>query len=62
MGNYDGAEIRELVGGYILLHLEAITNKNEMGLYRGWMTVRGANDQKIKQNVTEIFKNIGSVS
>ena len=34
MGSYGGAKISELVGVYILSHLEAIINKNEMGLYR----------------------------
>ena len=35
MGSYDGAEICELIGVYILSHLETIINKNKMRLYRG---------------------------
>ena len=63
MGSYDGLELRELVGVYILPHLETIINKNEMGLYRddGLLISRIANDQKTnktRKNIIEIFKNI----
>lgn len=34
MGSYDGAEICELVGNYILPCLSAIKDKNDCGLYR----------------------------
>ena len=64
MENYDSAEICELVGVYILSHLETIINKNEMGLYcdDGLLILQGANGQrtdKTKKNTIEIFKNIG---
>ena len=63
MGSYDGLELCELVGVYILPHLETIINKNEMGLYRddGLLISRIANDQKTnktRKNIIEIFKNI----
>ena len=64
MGSYDGAEICELIGVYILSHLETIINKNKMRLYRvdGLLILRGANGQKTnktRKNIIEIFKNIG---
>ena len=34
MGSFDGAEICELVGIYILHNLSQITNKRDIGLYR----------------------------
>ena len=34
MGSYDGAEICELVGLYILNKISAIFGKNRVGLYR----------------------------
>ena len=34
MGCYDGAEVCELVGTYILNKLKNITNKENIGLYR----------------------------
>jgi hypothetical protein len=34
MGSYDGAEICELVGLFILSKLEAKFGKNQVGLYR----------------------------
>ena len=63
MGIYDGSQIYELFGVYILSYLEAIIKKNEMGLYRddGLLILRGANGQKTdktRKNIIEIFKNI----
>ena len=34
MGSHDGAEVCELVGILILLHLTKHINKNDVGLYR----------------------------
>ena len=34
MGSYDGAEVCELVGLYILDELSKFLNKNDVGLYR----------------------------
>ena len=64
MGSYDGAEICELIGVYILSHLETIINKNKMRLYSddGLLILWGANGQKTnetRKNIIEIFKNIG---
>jgi hypothetical protein len=36
MGSYDGAEICELVGLFILSKLEAKFGKNQVGLYRDY--------------------------
>ena len=52
MGSYDDTEICELVGVYILPHLQTIINKNEIGLYHddGLLVLRGAAAKKrIKQ-------------
>ena len=45
MGSYDGAEVCELVGTYLLNKLTAIVRKEEIGLYRddGIMVVSNAN-------------------
>ncbi len=34
MGAYDGAELCELVGLYILSKLEKLIGKNQLGIYR----------------------------
>ena len=49
MVSYDGAEICELVGIYILSRLSNIIDKNDCGLYRddSLLVLRNANRQKI---------------
>ena len=64
MGSYDGAEICELVGLYILNELKDEIKKEDMGLYRddGLMVVKNKNghqSDKIRKNIIQIFKNIG---
>ena len=64
MGSYDGAEICELVGLYILDTLSKKLNKNEMGLYRddGLILLRNKNGHemdKIRKQIIQIFKTIG---
>ena len=58
--SYYGAKICELVGVYILSHLETIISKNKnRTLSQRWITYfRGVNGQKtdeIRKNITEIF-------
>ena len=64
MGSFDGAEVCELVGIYILCFLEKLINKKNCGLYRddGLLILRNVNGQQIDQmhkNIIKIFKDIG---
>ena len=63
MGSYDGAEICELVGIYLLLILAIIIDENNFGLYfnDGLILLWNANGQKInhvRKNVIKIFKEV----
>ena len=63
MGNYDGAEVWELIGIYIQSLLTNILSKDNMGLYRddGLFILRKINKQqtdKIRKKIISIFKNI----
>ena len=62
--SYDGAEIFELVGIYILTRLATIIKKSDCGLYRddGLVIIRNVNGQQIdrtRKNINKIFKDIG---
>ena len=61
MGSYDGAEVCELVGLYILHHLKA--NGIDAGLYRddGLMASRGTRrtNELTKKTICSIFKSLG---
>jgi hypothetical protein len=64
MGSYDGAEICEFVGLYILDLLSKIININDLGLYRddGLIAMHkksGPQLDKIRKEIIKIFKNIG---
>ena len=64
MGSYDGAEVFELVGMYLLSVLANIIDKNNSGLYRddGLIFLRNMNGQKmdrVRKNVIKIFKEVG---
>ena len=64
MRSYDGAEICELVGIYILPRLSNIIDKNDCGLYRGdaLLVLRNVNGQKIdriRKNIIQLFKDSG---
>ena len=64
MGSYDGAEICELVGIYILTHLATAIKKSDCRLYRGdgLGIQRNVNWQQInrtRKNIIEIFKDVG---
>ena len=61
MGSFDGAEVCELVGLY-LLHLLKDT-KQDLGLYRddmlGVTRLRGRSLEKMKQKIQSIFQEAG---
>ena len=64
MGSFDGAEICELVGLYILGSLSQTLIKNNLGLYHddGLIILRGKNGHeldKTRKEIIKIFKNIG---
>ena len=61
MGAYDGAEVCELVGTYMLSLISEKYNKKDFGLYRddGLGVVKnksGPETEKIKKNIQKIFK------
>ena len=63
MGSYDGAEVSELVGIYLLSLLANIINKNNSGLYcdDGLIFLRNLNGQKmdcVRKNIIKIFKQV----
>ena len=64
MGSYDGPEICELAGAYILSRLSVIIVKKDYGLDRDnvLLFLRNVNRQQInrvRKNVIQLFKNIG---
>ena len=60
MGSYDGAEICELVGIYILTRLAAIIKKSDCELYRDdfLLILRNVNRQQIDCTI-KIFQDAG---
>ena len=61
MGAYDGAEVCELVGTYMLSLISEKYNKKDFGLYRDdgfgvGKNKRGPETEKIKKNIQKIFK------
>ena len=64
VGSYNGTEIFELVGIYILSRLSNIIDKNDCGLYRddSLLVLRNVNRQKIdriRKKVIQLFKDSG---
>ena len=64
MGAYDGAEVCELVGTYMLNVLSKEYNKNDFGLYRddGLAVLKkksGPQSEQVKKNIRKIFKENG---
>ena len=64
MGSYDGAEICELVGIFILKSLEDKIEQQDIGLYcdDGLMILRSANGQKTdktRKYIIKVIKNLG---
>ena len=64
MGAYDGAEVCELVGSFLLYELSLKYNKTNIGLYRddGLTVVKnvsGAHCEKIKKEFQKLFRQYG---
>ena len=63
MGAYDGAEICELVGLFILYKLQILFDKKHLGLYRddGLAVVSGSGPEieRLRKKVFQLFKTIG---
>ena len=64
MGSYDGGELCELVGLYLLDLLTKEFGKQNIGLYRDdglscFENISGPDSEKIKKNLFKIFKNNG---
>ena len=64
MGSYDGAEVCELVGIFLLSELSNITNKKDVGLYRddGLALLRkagGPDIERLKKKIYQLFKKHG---
>ena len=61
MGAYDGAEVCELVGTFLLEKTSEISNKSNIGLYRDddlsiFRNKSGAQLEKIKKKLKKLFK------
>ena len=61
MGSYDGAEVCELVGFYLLNLLTNEFRKDNIGLYRDgglsfFQNISGLDSAKIKKKICKIFK------
>ena len=64
MGYYDGAEVCELVGTYILNKLKNITNKENIGLYRDdglgkFQNMPKTEIERKKKQIVKVFKDCG---
>ena len=64
MGSYDGAEVCELVGLYILSILAQEHGKETIGLYRddglaAFRNINGNRADRIRKNMTKTFKDLG---
>ena len=60
MGAYDGAEVCELVGNFMLFLISKIYNKNDIGLYRDdglavFENLSGPQSERIKKSFTKLF-------
>ena len=61
MGAYDGAEVCELVGTFLLEKISEICNKSNIGLYRGdglsiFRNRSGTQLEKMKKKLQRLFK------
>ena len=64
MGSYDGAEICELVGLYLLNQLSTVIDKSSIGLYRddGLTAIKNAKGPKLdrtRKDILPLFKEEG---
>ena len=62
-GSFDGAEVYELVGLYLLHHLSGILGKEAVGLYRddGFAILRntpGPNAERLKKQIIQIAEDL----
>ena len=64
MGSFDGAEVCELVGIYILCFLAKLINKKDCGLYRddGLLILRNVNGQQIDRMCKKIIKTFKDIN
>ena len=63
MGAYDGAEVCELVGTFLLEKISEICNKSNIGLYRDdglsiFRNKSGTQLEKMKRNYKDYLKNM----
>ena len=61
MGAYNGAEVCELVGTFLLYKLSLKYNKNDIGLYRDdglaiFKNISGPKSEKVKKDIQKLFK------
>ena len=64
MGAYDGAEVWELVGSFMLNKINEKYDKNNIGLYRDdglavFKNVSGPESESIKKNFQSLFRKYG---
>ena len=64
VGAYDGTEVYEHVGAYMLNLLSKKYNKNDFGIYRddGLVILKnksGSQSEQVKKNIQKIFKEHG---
>ena len=63
MGTYDGAQVCELVGNYVLYELPKLYDKMDIGLYRDnglavFKNKSGPESEKIKKSVQAMFREL----
>ena len=61
MGAYDGSEVWELAGTFLLWKLSLKYNKNDIGLYRDeglaiFKNISGPISEKVKKDIQKLFK------
>ena len=61
MGTYDGAEIYELVGTFLLYKLSLKYNKNGISLYRDdglafFKNISGPKSEKVRKDIQKLFE------
>ena len=61
MGAYDGVEVCELLGTFLLYKLSLKYNKNDISLYRDdglaiFKNISGRKSEKIKKDIQKLFK------
>ena len=61
MGAYDGVEVCELLGTFLLYKLSLKYNKNDISLYRDdglaiFKNISGPKSEKIEKNIQKLFK------